>query len=197
MGVAVGALLAAGEARAQSSDIEVGPWLGWGAGQERQYRLVRDIAWLSAGFDVTAPVSFLGSPYGGPIEIRLGPWGALELPMGRNPAAEGGLTLVATQVRHASFGTYGVRFGVGHGAGDVNGPVTYLTGTLFGGVRYVPARTGRVQTGLFTKATGLRITATWLRDIQPIETEGFLIGVEFEPEWLLPPYEPRKWGGAH
>ncbi len=203
-------------AAADQTNFEVGPWLGWAAGSARKTLRVPTpfgvfekqtetaATSVNAGLDVTTAVTFFGGGYGGPWEIRLGPWGAFEIPGDRGAFGEGGLTLVLTEQRHASFGTYGIRIGGGYG-GDREPSFSV---TLFGGVRYVPARSGREGSGpagVIENATGLRLVLTARRFFErqvrvPFgeqETGVILFGVEFEPSFLLPPYAPEKWGGAH
>jgi hypothetical protein len=98
-----------------------------------------------------------------------------------------------TQTQHASFGTFGLRVGVGHG-GDRE---THLTATLWGGVRYVPVRAGQAPRGLVSKATGIRVVATARRLLGPDPGSALLFGVELEPDYFLPPYSLFKWGGKH
>ncbi|MEZ4307461.1 MAG: hypothetical protein R3F14_05370 [Polyangiaceae bacterium] len=106
---------AGGEALAQSGDFEVGPWLGWAAGIKSRGASETDYGFLSAGFDVTVPVETFGSVYGGAFEWRMGPWVGATLAPDRPGTGEGGLTMILTQTEHASWGTYGVRFGAGTG----------------------------------------------------------------------------------
>lgn len=187
------ALALPAEARAQTSGFEIGPWLGWAAGPEWQHGRERDVFSLNAGLDVTADVWIFGSPYGGPIEVRMGPYAALQIPTDRKASGEGGLTMIFTQVQHASFGSYGLRFGAAYG-GDRE---TDLVATLWGGVRFVPERSGQGSGGTFAKATGVRIVATYRETIEPVKATALVFGVEFEPDYFLPPYSLYKWGGKH
>lgn len=194
LGAAASVLSAQAASRAQSSDVEVGPWLGWAAGVELlDHGKDRPASLLNAGFDITSFVTAFGGGYGGPWEVRMGSWAAFNAPTGHGASGEGGITLVLTQAQHASWGTFGLRGGVGYG-GDHE---THVTMTLWGGVRYVPARAGYGASGLFSKATGIRIVMTARREIDPVEVGALLFGVEFEPDYLLPPYSLFKWGGKH
>lgn len=179
--------------RAQSTGLEIGPWLGWAAGPEWHHRSQRDVFSLNAGLDVTAAVWHVGGGYGGPVEVRMGPWAALEIPMDRKPSAEAGLTMIFTQTQHASWGTFGLRVGAGHGGVDD----TDLVATLFGGVRYVAERAGQGTGGSFAKATGVRIVATYRETLAPVDTAALVFGIELEPDYFLPPYSLYKWGGKH
>lgn len=194
-GLAAAAVVCASPAaaHAQGADFEVGPWLGWAAGVEWAGGRQRDVLSLNAGLDTTAAVSQLGGGYGGTVEVRLGPWVAFESPLDRKASGEGGLTMIVTQSRHASWGTYGLRVGAGHGADRA----THLVATLWGGVRYVPMRAGEVPSGPIAKATGVRIVATYRTTVTPIEAAALVFGIEFEPEYFLPPYKLFKWGGKH
>ena len=183
----------AGEARAQSTDLEIGPWLGWAAGVEWRGGRRRDVAYLNTGFDATAIAGGFGGGYGGAVEVRLGPWLALHLPADRHASGEGGLTLIVTQTQHASWGTYGIRFGGGYGADRE----AHIVGTLWGGVRYVPFRAGQAPPGLVSKATGIRVVATVRRTLGQVQGEALVFGIEFEPDYFLPPYSLFKWGGKH
>lgn len=198
--VAVGAALLAGAApaRAQRPDFEVGPWLGWAAGTEKAGAVERGVFWMNAGVDATAVASIFGAGWlrGGAIEARLGPWLALHLPTDTQPSGEGGLSMILTQTEHASWGSFGLRVGGGHG-GDRE---SYVTGTLWGGVRYVPARSqggGSAGAGPIAKVTGIRIVMTYRAVVEPVATSAIVLGIEFEPEYVLPPYSPAKWAGAH
>jgi len=181
-----------GEACAQSSDIEIGPWLGWAAGPEWQNGRQRDVFRLSVGLDATDRTGTFGDGYGGAWEVRMGPWLAFELPSDRRPGGEGGMTMILTQVHHASWGTFGLRLGAGYGAELA----TTLVATLWGGVRFVPARAGQ-GSGSFAKATGVRIVATYRETLEPMKATALVFGIEFEPDYFLPPYALFKWGGKH
>jgi hypothetical protein len=181
------------EARAQTSGFEIGPWLGWAAGPEWQHGRQRDVFSLNAGLDVTADLWRLGGGYGGAVEVRMGPYAALQIPLDRKASGEGGLTMIFTQAHHASWGTYGLRLGAAYG-GDRE---TDLVATLWGGVRYVLERTGQGSGGTFAKATGVRIVATYRETIDPVKATALVFGIEFEPDYFLPPYSLFKWGGKH
>lgn len=187
--------LPAGEARAQSTDSEIAPWLGWAAGWDWKDGRQRDVTFLHLGLDATGMVSRPGNPigYGGDLELRMGPWVAFQAPTGRGGSGEGGLTMILTQTEHASYGTFAVRFGGGYG-GDHE---SYFTATLWGGVRYVPARAGQDSGGGFVKATGVRIAATYRKIAAPEPSDVLAFGIEFEPDYFLPPYSLFKWGGKH
>jgi hypothetical protein len=181
------------EARAQSTDFEVGPWLGWAAGWQWKNGVETSAYILNAGFDGTVYATEFGGGYGGAWEVRTGSWLAFNAPTDGGASGEGGLTLIFTQTRHASFGTFAVRVGAGYG-GDRE---THVTATFWGGVRYIPARAGQAAPGPLSKVTGCRIVATVRRIVDPFQSEAILLGVEFDPDWFLPPYSLHKWGGKH
>ncbi len=183
-----------GEARAQSKDSEIAPWLGWAAGWDYRNGHQRDVTFLNIGLDATGIVARPFNPgYGGEVELRMGPWIAFQAPAGQGGSGEGGVTMIATQTQHASFGTFAVRLGGGYG-GDHE---SYFTATLWGGVRYVAARAGEGNDGVFRKATGVRIVATYRKIAAPEEGDVVAFGLEFEPDYFLPPYSLFKWGGKH
>lgn len=187
-------LAAPASARAETTAIEVGPWTGWAAGPAWHHGAPEGRFLFNLGLDATARVTTFHSWLrGSPVELRLGPWAELSLPCDVRPFGEAGLSLVATQVTHASWGTYGIRVGAGTGP-DVG---KHLVVTAWGGVRYVPARSEAGPSGRFSKATGVRIIATYRAGLDEREPGSLLFGVEFEPDYVLPPYSIEKWIGAH
>ena len=204
-GAAIGAALVLGAAReARAADFEVAPWLGWAAGVEwydggpraLRRRDPQGLFLLNVGLEATTATWVFGGGSGGAFEVRMGPWLALQTPTDGRASGEGGLSLIFTNTEHASWGTFGLRTGMGYGGADQ----TYVTTTLWGGVRYVPARVwrnGGGDRGPIAKATGIRIVATVRRIVDPVEMPAVLFGIEFEPEYFLPPYELFKWGGKH
>src|SRR5688572_19605972 len=70
----------AADARAQSTDYEVGPWLGWAAGWKWQGGQQSEAYILNAGFDATVYATEFGGGYGGAWEVRPGPWLAFNAP---------------------------------------------------------------------------------------------------------------------
>jgi hypothetical protein len=180
--------------RAEATAVEIGPWTGWAAGAAWQRGAPEARFLFNLGLDATTRIStFYSWLRGSPVELRLGPWAELSLPCDVRPFAEAGLSLVATQVTHASWGTYGVRLGAGSGP-DVG---RHLVVTAWGGVRYVPARREREPSGRFSKATGVRIIGTYRAGLDGREPGSLLFGVELEPDYVLPPYSIEKWIGAH
>lgn len=188
LALAVLAAASPGEAHAQSTDLEVGPWLGWAAGVQWVEGASRESVVLNTGLDATLTAMMFGS-----FELRAGSWLAFNVPADRLASGEGGWTFILTDRRHASWGTFGLRAGLGYG-GDRE---THVVATLWGGVRYVPARARQGGLGLVSKATGIRIVATARRIVDPIEVPSLTFGVEFEPDYLLPPYSLSKWIGEH
>ena len=73
----------------------------------------------------------------------------------------------------------------------------HIVVTAWGGVRYVPARSEAGPPGRFSKATGVRIIASYRAGLDEREPGSLVLGVEFEPDYVLPPYSIDKWMGAH
>ncbi|MFO0761371.1 MAG: hypothetical protein U0359_33140 [Byssovorax sp.] len=181
-------------AQAEATAVEIGPWTGWAAGAAWRDGPVEGRFLFNLGLDATArAVTFASCLRGSPIELRLGPWAELSLPLDMRPFAEGGVSLVGTQVTHASWGTYGIRVGAGSGP-DIG---DHLVVTAWGGVRYVLARTERGPSGLLSKATGVRIFGTYRAGIDGGERGSIVLGAELEPDYVLPPYSIEKWIGKH
>lgn len=183
--------------------FELSPWLFGGGG----FR-TRDgggLGTLGGGADGTFGIATIGSPrafYGGPVELRAGPWIAIETPFDR-VRGEGGLALTVGQVRHARWGTFGVRLGAGHDFQDR----PHLVGVLTYGVRYVPGRIAEERgacdppspTPDFALGSGAKVFGALRRPVGTGAEQGFemVFGVELEPTFFLPPYRLSKWIGAH
>ncbi|MBK8253818.1 MAG: hypothetical protein IPK82_14280 [Polyangiaceae bacterium] len=178
---------------ANAGDFEIGPWLGWAAGPNLGKGGPSEVTFVNAGFDVTTPVWIFGGGYGGSSELRFGPWIAYQSLLGVGSMGEGGLTLVLTKTEHAQWGTFGVRMGGGYGLDNQ----AHFVATFWGGVRYVPVRAGESPDGIANKVTGIRIVASVHHQLDPENISALVFGVEFEPEYLLPPYSPYKWAGKH
>ncbi len=151
---------------------------------------------LRAGAGADLEVLQLPNPwhYGGKFEVRLGPWISADTTFDRH-FFEGGVALDIGQTKHAQFGTYTVRLG---GGTDADGrPIGSLT--VLGGVRYVPKRyctdANNDHRPSIAFASGARVFATMRTDFE--QESLWLIGIEFEPTWLLPPYSLGKLAGSH
>lgn len=184
-----------GAARADQSGAgryEISPWLGWTGGARARGAEQQSLFSLNAGVEVTIadtqPSFFPAFSFN---ELRLGPWLAFDS-VDRG-LGEGGLSMILTHTRHASFGTFGLRAGAGYGADRA----THFVVTATGGVRYVPDRVGASSGGTFSKVTGIRIVATCRQTVDPFQSTALVLGVEFEPSFFLPPYSIEKWLGVH
>jgi len=185
-------------------------WLGGGAGVARPAMGARTgtiAGRLGAGIDFSLARS-RSMPYGGEIELRWGPWLGMDTNLGHE-AVEGGIAFDLGMTSHSPFGNLGVR--VGGGAGDLR-ERTEPTGslTLLYGVRSVVARyssgggcvegsrvrvtdPGRPRRTL-ALASGARLFATVRADRDGNAL--WLVGIELEPSFFLPPYSLARFGGA-
>jgi hypothetical protein len=181
----------------QPATVEIGPWLhaagGWRSTDEA-------IASLGGGVDATFGLATAGQDrqYGGPVEIRIGPWLGFETPLGA-ARGEGGLTMTLGQTRHARWGTFGARFGAGYGTGDL----AHLAAVLWWGVRNVPGRAGPTRgvcdppapAPAVALASGARLFGALRRELGGGYAHELVFGLELEPTFLLPPYSGSKWIG--
>lgn len=164
-------------------------WTGFvGAGTGTPFAAIR------AGFGVDFELVQIRNPwhYGGPFELRLGPWVVGETQLDRH-LLEGGLALDVGQTKHASFGTYTLR--IGGGIDDDRRPFGSLT--VLGGVRYVLARYQDEYACPKRKvafSSGARVFGTVRLDTD--ERAQWIIGIELEPTWALPPYSRGKLMGS-
>ncbi|UQA57234.1 hypothetical protein [Polyangium aurulentum] len=158
---------------------------------------------LGIGTEATAGLAQIGSPsrYGGPFELRWGPWWGLTTDL-EGMRGEGGLTMSFGQVEHAQWGTYALRIGGGFGD-DGLGPAPHLVATLTGGVRYAPARHSErgacdpdPQPKGIAFVTGVRLFASARTALAPQNPWQITFGLEFEPTFFLPPYSLRKLAGV-
>lgn len=197
---------------ARPASLEWTYWLGVGGGWHALGRTsehaVVDLR-IGGGFD--ASVARLGAErqYGGPVELRLGPWiqGSTDID---NTIAEGGFMFDVGQTSHARWGTFGVRIGAGatfdsHGARQVR---SAGSATLTWGIRYAPGRysdggacadeqglNAGTPTADHGFVTGIRLFGT-LR-VDETSTYSLVFGVEFEPWFFFPPYRSMaRWIGA-
>ncbi|MBL8956194.1 MAG: hypothetical protein JNK82_35810 [Myxococcaceae bacterium] len=178
-------------------------WLGAGGGL-RDFRTAASRAVFAArlGAGVSFGLATLPDPgYGGPYELRWGPWLGAETQLD-GALGEGGLEVSFGQEHHARWGTYSVRLGGGYGF-DAGGPSPHLSITATGGVRSVPARytergacdpPAMPLTHAF--ASGVRIFATLRVPFAGARGIAFVAGLEFEPSFFLPPYSLSRWLGS-
>ena len=187
-------------------------WLGAGAAITRVGTPAHD---LSFAFRVGAAVDFsvarFGSErqYGGPHELRAGPWLNAETTFFDTTVVEVGGLFDLGHTYHARWGTFGMR--VGWAA--IHRDDRWRPGgsaTLTWGVRSVPARyvTGgacvegdrltRVDEGpprrSLALASGARAFVTGRADADGHAMMTF--GIEIEPTFLFPPYSLGRFGGT-
>ncbi|MGK3987268.1 hypothetical protein WME99_29775 [Sorangium sp. So ce136] len=179
-------------------------WLAGGGGATFGGASEGGLGVLGVGSEMTTGFATFGSGamYGGPVELRWGPWfGAFTDLEGAR--GEGGLLLSVGQVRHARWGTYALRLGGGLGD-DRLGLASHLAMTLTGGVRSVAGRTSErgacdppSAPGPSAFATGLRFFGTARAGLGDEPAWQLTFGIELEPTFLLPPHSFSKWIGAH
>lgn len=179
-------------------------WISGGGGVRFRDGARDGLGILGAGAEVTAGLATLGSEhrYGGPFELRWGPWTNVVTDLS-GARAEGGLLLSVGQVKHAQWGTYALR--VGGGIGDDGlGLSPHVVATLTGGVRYVEGRysfrgacdpTARPEPSAF--ASGVRVFGSARAALTGEGGFQLTFGLELEPTFFFPPYSLRKWIGAH
>ncbi|MFO0686105.1 MAG: hypothetical protein U0234_28850 [Sandaracinus sp.] len=206
---------------AKPATAEWTEWLGIGGGWgtlgtpgEHADLVVR------AGGAVDFELGQIGSAqqYGGPVELRMGPWVGADGTFGesaREPlvALEGGLSLDVGQTSHAQWGDFALRVGAGVALGSLYAASTTVPSgsiTLTWGVRSVPDRyrwgggcvTERgieaIDTGApaseHALASGARLFGTVRVDGDAVYT--LLLGIELEPSFFFPPYTDGRWIGA-
>lgn len=187
-------------------------WLGagggWGALGNLNERAIVDLR-LGGGVDFSIAREGSERHYGGPLEVRLGPWIQAATSID-DVVLEGGAMLDIGQTAHAQWGTFGMRVGIGT-RGDAQGFRVAGSLTLTYGVRYAPERysdgggcveedglhivdAGReVQDHGFV--TGIRLFGTARVDAENVYS--LVFGVELEPTFFFPPYESQgRWIGA-
>jgi hypothetical protein len=185
---------------------------GVGAPSEHAALLVR------AGGAVDFELGQIGSElqYGGPVELRLGPWIGADGTFGESPreplvALEGGLSFDVGQTSQAVWGDFGLRVGAGVMLGRLT-PSTVPSGslTLTWGIRSVLDRyregggcvTEHGLEGIDTGppasdhalASGIRLFVTARVDGEAVYA--LTLGVEFEPSFFFPPYSLGRWIGS-
>jgi len=195
-GLSSDSYVAAASGLVAPATMELSPWLFAAGGVRSADGSNRAIASLGGGLDLTFGIATFGSreAYGGQMESRFGPWSAVETSTDR-VRAEGGVGLSLGQVRHAQWGTVGLRAGAGYGSDGS----PHVVGMFTWGVRYVPGRNDPEHDACnpspFAFASGARFFAAVRRAFEPQVNE-FVFGLEFEPTWFLPPYSLFKWGGS-
>lgn len=207
---------------AKPATAEWTEWLGVGGGwgalgssgapSEHAALLVR------AGGAVDFELARVGSElqYGGPVELRLGPWIGADGTFGESPreplvALEGGLSFDVGQTSQAVWGDFGLRVGAGVALGRISsGGVPSGSLTLTWGIRSVLDRyrdgggcvTEHGLEGIDTGppasehalASGIRLFVTARVDGEA--AYALTLGVELEPSFFFPPYSPGRWIGA-
>jgi hypothetical protein len=183
--------------------IQIAPWLGLGGG----FRGSRAVASFSLGVDATVAVLKLFEPsptsydYGGAFRLRLGPWVAAQTTL-RRVGGEGGVSFVLRKDRFGSYGSFGLRGGVG---ADKRGAAYWVAAAswgvygeeptnevCWGACDPVPALRGPDTFGL---ADGARLVVSFRRQLEhPVNEVTF--GIELQPSWLWPLPESqgyRRW----
>jgi hypothetical protein len=138
---------------------------------------------------------------GWPAEVRAGPWAAGSL-RGTDGLVEGGVKLHTGGVRHASWGTFDLRTGLGYGP-SAAGPISWLNATVLYGIRAVLRRhyqydecQGRPSASDLDEANVARLFLTFRRPLTRELGYEWVIGIELSPTFLLPPYSlSRAFGG--
>lgn len=198
-------------------------WLGagggWGALGSLSERAVADLR-LGGGVDFSLTREGRGDDsaregaeyqYGGPVEVRLGPWVQAATHID-DVILEGGAMFDVGQTSHASWGTFGMRVGVGAQGLDARGFRVAGSLTLTWGIRYARERYSdggacvqhdgsRTIEGRGTPTqdhgfvTGIRLFGTARVDAD--EVYSLVFGVEFEPTFFFPPYDnDLRWIGT-
>lgn len=206
---------------AKPAGAEWTEWLGvgggWGAlGTPGEHA---DVV-ARAGGAVDFELGQIGDPwqYGGPVELRMGPWICADGTFGessREPvvALEGGASLDVGQTSHAHWGDFALRIGAGIALGSLYATSTTVPSgsiTLTWGVRWVPDRyrdggacvtehgLDLIDTGApasdHALASGARLFGTVRVDGDAVYT--LLFGIELEPSFFFPPYTDGRWIGA-
>lgn len=206
---------------AKPATAEWTEWLGVGGGWgaigtpgEHADLLVR------AGGAVDFELARVGSEqqYGGPVEVRLGPWIGGDGTFGASPrepivALEGGLSLDVGQTSHAQWGDFALRIGAGVALGSLYATTTTVPSgsiTITWGVRSVLDRyrwggacvTDHGLTAIDTGppasdhalASGARLFGTARIDGDGVTS--LVLGIELEPSFFFPPYADGRWIGA-
>jgi len=157
--------------------------------------------------EMTVPLTNIGGPdYGGAVHLRAGPYVLAETAFDGG-LGEGGVSLTIGQVRHARWGTFGIRFGGGMGARwHAEGQArrrAFVSATLSWGVLSVPGR--HRERGACDEprsgprhlyASGFRIFATGRAPLHGVDGYSLIIGVEIEPGFLAGPFSIERLIGA-
>ncbi len=179
-------LATAGVARAQPVAVEWTAWLG----VESTIRTGDRELGVRAGAAVDFELVQVPNPWktGGNFELRAGPWLGADTTFDSH-VVEGGVALDVGQTTLATNGTYTVRLGLG--LDDDHRRLGSLT--VLGGVRYVPARDFYPKPKT-AHASGARVFATVRKGFDG--GTQWLIGIELDPSWVLPPYSLDKLAGG-
>jgi hypothetical protein len=190
---------------AKPAKVEWTDWIGAAGGSDGGTGVFALRAGLAADFEAGQ----FGHPrYGGPQELRIGPWFDAETTF-RAGVLEGGMSMDLGQTEHDPWGDLALRFG--GGATNVSGAWTPSASvTLTWGVRSV---LGRYSEGggcvtnhgvdvtdegapqrTFAHASGVRLFFTARSDDAGRAT--FLVGLELEPTFVLPPYSSGRLMGG-
>lgn len=187
-------------------------WIGVGGGIARIGQPDHSAVFaLRVGGGVDFSIARIGSEqrYGGPVEVRSGPWLGAETTF-RTSTLEGGLMLDFGQTAHARWGTFALRVGGGVQLQDERwapaGSVTLSWGVRSvlgrysdgGGCVRANGRTEIVEPGVprrsHAHASGIRIFGTGRLDG---DGHAMLVfGVEIEPTFVLPPYSGGRFIGT-
>ncbi|WP_438022669.1 hypothetical protein [Sorangium sp. So ce233] len=179
-------------------------WLAGGGGAMLGGASGGGLGVLGVGSEMTTGLTSFGSEamYGGPVELRWGPWFGVLTDLD-GARGEAGLLLSMGQVRHARWGTYALRLGGGLGD-DRLGLTPHLALTLTAGVRHVEGRISErgacdppATPAPSAFASGLRLFATTRAGLGDERAWQLTFGVELEPSFLLPPHSLSKWIGVH
>lgn len=177
-------------------------WMGAGGGTRLVGSELFTIGEVNAGAEMTFQTVTFGpkAAYGGLYEIRMGPWLQAAF-ASREALAEAGAKVSFTQLSHAPFGTYDIRFGAGAGSTETPWPF-HVVVTATGGVRSFPNRyrqTGVTPTGLAFGSVLRVFLTTRIRTPAPAPWQSpweITAGIELEPSFLAPPYSWQRLAGA-
>ncbi len=190
--VTTGVLAIAADARA----FEWTPWMAHGVTGVARVDGDAVAASLGAGIEGSFHLADLTDRqrYGGAFDLRWGPWIATQTDL-TDVLAECGLLLLFGQERHAQWGSYTVRAGMGVGFAPTEVPHVAITVT---GCVHSFLHRGRPLGQVRDEGYGsvLRLFATARRSVGADRTMGWTFGLEVTPSFFLPPYDLPKWGGA-
>ncbi len=177
--------------RKDAALIQIAPWLGVGAG----FRNGDALASFSAGTDATLALVSLfqppGGDNGGKLRLRLGPWAAVETPLGR-VRGEGGLSMALRQEHFEAWGSFGLRGGVGVDTSGAKHWVLVVSWGIYGEPLGNEACWGACEAeppwrgpDTFGLADGARFFVALRRGVDDPVSE-WTFGLEFQPAWFWP-----------